>query len=141
MKVDDYVEELGETLGEALLRPTRIYADACNAVLPNFEVNGIVHITGGGFYENIPRILPEGTAVVIDVDSWEKPPIFDFISKTGDIEKREMFSTFNMGIGMMMVVDSGEAQAALEALRNAGEKAWIIGDIAEDKGEKVVLNL
>ena len=130
MKVDDYVEELGETLGEALLRPTRIYADACNAVLPNFEVNGIVHITGGGFYENIPRILPEGTAVVIDVDSWEKPPIFDFISKT-----------VNMGIGMMMVVDSGEAQAALEALRNAGEKAWIIGDIAEDKGEKVVLNL
>ena len=141
MKVDDYVEELGETLGEALLRPTRIYADACNAVLPNFEVNGIVHITGGGFYEIIPRILPEGTSVVIDVDSWEKPPIFDFISKTGDIEKREMFSTFNMGIGMMMVVDSGEAQAALEALRNAGEKAWIIGDIAEDKGEKVVLNL
>ena len=141
MKVDDYVEELGETLGEALLRPTRIYADACNAVLPNFVVNGIVHITGGGFYENIPRILPEGTAVVINVDSWEKPPIFDFISKTGNIEKKEMFSTFNMGIGMMMVVEAGEAQAALEALKNAGEKAWIIGDIAEDKGEKVVLNL
>ena len=141
MKVDDYVEELGETLGEALLRPTRIYADACNAVLPNFVVNGIVHITGGGFYENIPRILPEGTAVVINVDSWEKPPIFDFISKTGNIEKKEMFSTFNMGIGMMMVVEAEEAQAALEALKNAGEKAWIIGDIAEDKGEKVVLNL
>lgn len=141
MKVDDYVEDLGETLGEALLRPTRIYADACNAVLPNFAVNGIVHITGGGFYENIPRILPEDAAVVIDVNSWEKPPIFDYISKTGNIEPKEMFSTFNMGIGMMMVVEAEGADAALKALTDAGEKAWIIGDIAEDKGEKVVLNL
>lgn len=141
MKVDDYVEDLGETLGEALLRPTRIYADACNAVLPDFAVNGIVHITGGGFYENIPRILPEDAAVVIDVNSWEKPPIFDYISKTGNIEPKEMFSTFNMGIGMMMVVEAEDADAALKALTDAGEKAWIIGDIAEDKGEKVVLNL
>ena len=141
MKVDDYVEELGETLGEALLRPTRIYADACNAVLPNFTVNGIVHITGGGFYENIPRILPEGTAVVIDTESWEKPPIFDYISKTGNIEKKEMFSTFNMGIGMMMVVEAEDADQALKALADAGEKAWIIGDIAEEQGERVVLDL
>lgn len=110
-------------------------------MLPNFAVNGIVHITGGGFYENIPRILPEDAAVVIDVNSWEKPPIFDYISKTGNIESKEMFSTFNMGIGMMMVVEAEDADAALKALTDAGEKAWIIGDIAEDKGEKVVLNL
>ena len=140
MKVTDYVEELGQTLGEALLTPTKIYAKACDAVLPNFDVNGIVHITGGGFYENIPRILPEGTAVSINVGSWSVPPVFPYIKKCGNIDREEMFSTYNMGVGMMMVVNEADADAVLAALRAAGETADIIGDIVEDKGQKVILN-
>lgn len=140
MDVKDYVDELGMTLGEALLTPTKIYANACDAVLPNFDVKGIVHITGGGFYENIPRILPEGTAVSIDVGTWDVPPIFPYIKKCGNIDRKEMFSTYNMGVGMMMVVDAADADAVVEALRAAGETANIIGEIVEDKGEKVILN-
>ena len=140
MKVTDYVEELGQTLGEALLTPTKIYAKACDAVLPAFDVKGIVHITGGGFYENIPRILPEGTAVSIDVGTWKVPPIFPYIKKCGNIDRKEMFSTYNMGVGMMMVVDAADADAVVESLRAAGETANIIGEIVEDKGERVILN-
>ena len=137
MKVSDYVEELGQTLGEALLTPTRIYADACGAVLPKFDVKGIVHITGGGFYENIPRILPEGTAAVIDAGAWTAPPIFGYIEKCGNIDIREMFSTYNMGIGMMMVVDEKDADAVVSALKAAGEDAAVIGEIVEKTGESV----
>ena len=140
MKVTDYVEELGQTLGEALLTPTRIYAKACDAVLPKFDVKGIVHITGGGFFENIPRILPEGTAVSIDVGTWDVPPIFPYIKKCGNIDRKEMFSTFNMGVGMMMVVDTADADAVVKALNEAGEKASVIGEIVPDNGEKVILN-
>ncbi len=140
MKVTDYVEDLGETLGEALLTPTRIYAKACDAVLPNFDVKGIVHITGGGFFENIPRILPEGTAVSIDVGTWKVPPVFPYIKKCGNIDRKEMFSTFNMGVGMMMVVDAADADAVVKALQAAGEDASVIGEIVEEKGEKVILN-
>jgi phosphoribosylformylglycinamidine cyclo-ligase len=140
MDVKDYVEDLGMTLGEALLTPTKIYANACDAVLPKFDVNGIVHITGGGFYENIPRILPEGTAVDIDINSWQPPAIFPYIQKCGNIDTKEMFSTYNMGVGMMMMVDAEIADAVLESLRAAGETANIIGEIVEDKGERVVLN-
>ncbi|MEE0773171.1 MAG: phosphoribosylformylglycinamidine cyclo-ligase [Anaerovoracaceae bacterium] len=140
MKVTDYVEELGETLGEALLRPTKIYANACGAVLPDFHVNGIVHITGGGFYENIPRILPEGTAVSIDAGAWDAPPIFPYIASCGNIDREEMFSTYNMGIGMMMIVDADDAEAVKDALLKAGEKAYIIGDVVEDQGSRVKIS-
>ena len=140
MSVDKYVEDLGETLGEALLRPTKIYAKACDAVLPQFDVKGIVHITGGGFYENIPRILPEGMAVSINVGTWEIPKIFSYIEKCGNIDRREMFSTYNMGVGMMMVVDEKDADAVVAVLTEAGEKASIIGEIIQDNGEKVVVN-
>ncbi|MDO4545612.1 MAG: phosphoribosylformylglycinamidine cyclo-ligase [Bacillota bacterium] len=140
MQVSDYVDELGQTLGEALLTPTKIYAKACDAVLPDFDVKGIVHITGGGFFENIPRILPEGAAVSIDVGTWEVPPIFPYIKKCGNIDRKEMFSTYNMGVGMMMVVEEDDAEAVVKALRDAGETANVIGTIIEDQGEKVVLN-
>lgn len=140
MDVADYVEDLGETLGEALLRPTKIYAGACEAVLPHFDVKGIVHITGGGFYENIPRILPEGTAVSIDVGTWDVPPIFPYIKKCGNIDREEMFSTYNMGVGMMMVVDAADADAVVSALTDAGEKAWVIGDIVAREDADVVIN-
>ncbi|MBQ8151215.1 MAG: phosphoribosylformylglycinamidine cyclo-ligase [Firmicutes bacterium] len=140
MDVHDYVEELGETLGEALLRPTKIYAGACEAVLPNFDVKGIVHITGGGFYENIPRILPEGTAASINVGTWDVPPIFPYIKKCGNIDREEMFSTYNMGVGMMMVVDAADAEAVVAALNEAGEKAAIIGEIVESDTDDVIIN-
>lgn len=137
MTTGDYVDELGTTLGEALLTPTRIYGKACSSVFEVCDVNGIVHITGGGFYENIPRIIPEGLGVCINPDSWEVPPIFRFIQKMGNIELKEMFSTFNMGIGMMMVVDAGKKDMVLSALKEAGEKAWVIGEIEKGKGVSI----
>lgn len=137
MSADDMVEELGSTLGEALITPTRIYAKACNAALEKSEINGIVHITGGGFYENIPRIIPEGLGVSIRMGSWRIPPVFQYIKKTGNIELKEMFSTFNMGIGMMMMVDPAHTETVLSALVKAGEKAAVIGEIV--KGQGVVI--
>lgn len=139
MKVDTYVDELGQTLGEALLTPTKIYAAACNAVLPKYDVKGIVHITGGGFFENIPRILPEGLAAKIKVDTWKVPPIFPYIKKCGNIDKIEMFSTFNMGVGMMMIASAKDADAAVKDLRAAGETADIIGQIVKSDSERVIL--
>ena len=140
MGVDEYVDELGQTLGEALLTPTKIYANACGAVLPKFDVKGIVHITGGGFFENIPRILPDDTAAVIDTDAWQIPPIFTYIEKCGNIDRKEMFSTYNMGIGMMMVVDADDAAGVVEALKAAGENAAVIGEIRQGTDDRVVLS-
>jgi phosphoribosylformylglycinamidine cyclo-ligase len=138
MSVDDSVPELGTTLGEALLVPTKIYAGACGAVLDTCSVNGIVHITGGGFYENIPRIIPEGLGVRIRTGSWQIPPVFQYIQKKGNIERKEMFSTFNMGIGMMMIVDREQKDAALSALEKAGEQATVIGEIVKGQGVEIV---
>lgn len=138
--VDTEIDELGETLGEALLRPTRIYANACGAVTPNFDVKGIVHITGGGFFENIPRVLPDDIAVSIDRGTWKELPIFGLIQKCGDIEDMEMFSTFNMGIGMMMFVDEKDADAVVKALKDAGEEASVIGKTVKFEKEKVIIN-
>ena len=140
MGVDEYVDELGQTLGEALLTPTKIYANACGAVLPKFDVKGIVHITGGGFFENIPRKLPDDTAAVIDTDAWQIPPIFTYIEKCGNIDRKEMFSTYNMGIGMMMVVDADDAAGVVEALKAAGENAAVIGEIRQRTDDSVVLS-
>lgn len=134
MSVDDVVGELGTTLGEALITPTKIYAKACAAVFETCDVNGIVHITGGGFYENIPRIIPEGLGVSIQLGSWRIPPIFQYIKKMGNIELKEMFATFNMGIGMMMVVDPDKTDTVLSALKRAGEKASVIGEIVQGHG-------
>ena len=139
MDVKDHVEELGMSLGEALLTPTKIYANACNAVIPKFDVKGIVHITGGGFFENIPRILPEGLAAKIKVGTWKVPPIFPYIKKCGNIDKMEMFSTFNMGVGMMMFVDAKDSDAVVKALRSAGETADIIGQVVKTDDDKVIL--
>ena len=110
---------------------------ACNAVLSKHYVNGILHITGGGFFENIPRIMPKGLGVSIKTDSWERPLIFKYIESKGNIEEKEMFSTFNMGVGMMMVVKPEIAQEVVEILSQAGEKAFIIGEVV--KGEGVAL--
>jgi phosphoribosylaminoimidazole synthetase len=138
MSTEDQVEELGTTLGEALITPTKIYAKACNAVFEKSDVNGIVHITGGGFYENIPRIIPEGLGVRIQFGSWQMPPIFQYIQKMGNIEREEMFSTFNMGIGMMMIVEAGRKEEILSALESAGEKAAVIGEIVKGQGVSIL---
>ena len=135
MKLNDIVDELDEELGEALLRPTKIYANACEAVLPKFDVNGIVHITGGGFYENIPRILPEGTAADIEIGSWKIPEIFLYMKEHGNVSEKEMFSTFNMGVGMSVVIDKNDADRAIDILKANGEDAYVMGEVvSSDKG-------
>ena len=137
--INEYIDELGETLGEALLRPTKIYYDVVTAALAACKVKGIVHITGGGFYENIPRVIPEGLSVLIDKNSWGKAPIFNYIAKCGAIEEREMFSTFNMGVGMMMIVDASDADVLLKALNAIGGNANLIGEVTEALEERIVI--
>ena len=134
MNINEEIDELGETLGNNLLTPTKIYTKACNAVLKKVDVDGIVHITGGGFFENIPRIIPKGLGVMINMGSWEAPPIFNYIKEKGDIEVEEMFATFNMGIGLMMFVKENNAQAAINCINQAGEKAYVIGKVIEGNG-------
>ncbi len=129
MTVNSYLEELGCTLGEALLTPTRIYVEVCRKVMDKFHVKGMVHMTGGGFYENIPRILPEGLGVEVELGSWDMLPIFETIQSLGSIKTEEMFKTFNMSIGMIMVMNPSEAQEVLEYLDGIGEKAYIIGSV------------
>ncbi len=131
-----YYDELGETLGEALLRPTRIYVKALKAVKEaGITVKGCSHVTGGGFYENIPRMLPEGARAQIRKDSYPVLPIFKLLQKTGSIEEHMMYNTFNMGIGMVLALDAADAEKAVAALEAAGEKAYVIGKvIAGEKG-------
>lgn len=132
-----YVPELSKTLGEELLTPTKIYVKpvvkACEAGI----VKGISHITGGGFYENIPRTLPEGLAAKIDKKAVNVLPIFELIMKTGKIDERDMFNTYNMGVGMILITDKNDADKAISILEENGEKPYIIGEIT--KGEKGVL--
>lgn len=137
-QVSEYVEELGETLGEALLRPTRLYTAAVNAATAAGEVKGLVHITGGGFFENIPRILPKGLAAEIQMGSWPLPPIFRYIHQRGGTPERDMYATFNMGIGMMLVAAPKEAENILSVLKEAGEAPCQIGRIVSaHKGDEV----
>ena len=138
--INAHVDELGMSLGECLLTPTKIYAGACNAV-GDIDVKGIIHITGGGFYENVPRIIPDGLAAEFDMDSFEILPIFKYIQKCGDIETREMFSTFNMGIGMMIIVSREDEADIIDALKQAGEEPQVIGLIVKEGPEgKVVIH-
>ena len=134
--LNTYYDSLGETLGEALLAPTRIYVKTLKNIKDaGVKVKGCSHITGGGFYENIPRMLPEGIRAVIKKDSYEVPPIFNMLSKDGDIAEQMMYNTFNMGIGMVLAVDSGDTETVMKAIEAAGEKAYIIGETqAGEKG-------
>ena len=135
--LNEYKEELGMTLGEALLTPTKIYVKALKAVKQaGITIKGCSHITGGGFYENIPRMLPDGVRAVVDKNSYEVPAIFRLLAKEGDIAEEMMYNTYNMGIGMMLALDASDADAAVEALRKAGETAWIVGRV--EAGEKGV---
>jgi len=128
----------GKTIAETLLTPTKIYVKSVLALLEKVDVKGISHITGGGFYENIPRSIPDGLCAKIDKSAVKVLPIFDLIAKTGNIPERDMYNTYNMGVGMSIVVPADKAQEALEILRAHGEDAYLIGEIV--KGEdKVVL--
>ena len=135
--LDTYHEELGKTLGEALLAPTRIYVKALRSVKEaGVTIKGCSHITGGGFYENIPRMLPDGVKAVVKKDSYEVPAIFKMLAKEGTIEEHMMYNTFNMGIGMVLAVDPADVDKTIEALAKTGDQAWVIGEIAD--GEKGV---
>ena len=132
-------EELGgKTVAEALLTPTKIYVKSVLALLEKVDVKGISHITGGGFYENIPRSIPDGLCAEIDKAAVKILPIFDLIAKTGNIPERDMFNTYNMGVGMSIVVPAAEAETALELLKANGEDAYVIGKIVKGE-EKVIL--
>ncbi len=133
----EYIPELGETLGDALLRPTKIYVRALKSVRDaGVRVKGCSHVTGGGFYENIPRMLPDGIRAKVLKDSYEVPAVFRLLQKRGQIEEHMMYNTFNMGIGMVLAMDPADVQTALKALADAGEKAYVIGSVAA--GEKGV---
>ena len=127
----------GKTLGDALLAPTKIYVKPVLKLLETVSVRGISHITGGGFYENIPRSIPEGLCAVIDRRAVRVLPVFDLIAKEGNISERDMFNTFNMGVGMSIVVPGNEADTALSLLHEAGEDAYIIGKIEENGNERI----
>ena len=134
--LDRYADRLGKPLGETLLTPTKIYVKPILQLMEQVTVKSISHITGGGFYENIPRAIPEGYQAVIQRDAVDVLPIFQLIQEVGNIPERDMFNTFNMGVGMCVVVSRQEADKAVEVLRSRGEKAKIIGEI--QKGEHTV---
>ncbi len=135
-----YSESLGTSLGEALLAPTKIYVKALKSVKnAGVNIKGCSHITGGGFYENIPRMFPDGIGARIRLDSYEVPPVFDMIQKDGRIEKEMMYNTYNMGIGMMLSLDGADVDRTVKAIEEAGEKAFVVGEtIASDKKEIVL---
>jgi phosphoribosylformylglycinamidine cyclo-ligase len=136
--LDTYYDELGRTLGEALLEPTRIYVHMMKSLKnAGVRVKGCSHITGGGFYENIPRMLPEGAKAVIRKDSYEVPALFRLMQKTGDIDDQMMYNTYNMGLGMVLCVGKEDVDRAMEAIKSSGETPYVVGNI--ENGEKGVV--
>ncbi len=137
--LNTYYDELGKTLGEALLAPTKIYVKALKSVKnAGVKIKGCSHITGGGFYENIPRMLPEGIRAEVKKDSYEIPPIFKMLQREGQIAEQMMYNTFNMGVGMVLAVDPSDADKTIEAIKAAGEEAFILGQaVAGEKGVTV----
>ena len=128
--LDTYYEELGTTLGETLLTPTRIYVKALKAVRDaGVTIKGCSHITGGGFYENIPRMLPAGTMAAVLKDSYPVPPIFRLLQQKGGLEEKMMYNTYNMGLGMVLAVDAADVQQTVNALQTAGEQAYLVGEV------------
>ena len=128
--LDTYYDELGATLGETLLTPTRIYVKALKSVRDaGVVIKGCSHVTGGGFYENIPRMLPDGVAAVVHKDSYPVPPIFKLLQDKGNLEKKMMYNTYNMGLGMVLAVDPADADKTLNALKAAGESAYVVGEV------------
>ena len=134
--LDTYYDELGKTLGEALIEPTRIYVKALKSVNDaGITIKGCSHITGGGFYENIPRMLPDGVRAQVKKDSYEVPAIFKLLAKKGDIDEHMMYNTYNMGVGMCLAIDPADADKTIAAIEAAGDKAFVLGTVvAGEKG-------
>ena len=134
--LDTYYDELGKTLGEALIEPTRIYVKALTSVKDaGITIKGCSHITGGGFYENIPRMLPDGVRAQVKKDSYEVPAIFKLLAKKGDIDEHMMYNTYNMGVGMCLAIDPADADKTIAAIEAAGDKAFVLGTVvAGEKG-------
>ncbi len=131
LKCNDHIAELGHTLGEELLKPTKIYSETIQHLIKDLPIHGLAHITGGGIEDNLLRILPRACEVEIRRESWDTPPIFDFLKKAGNVEEAEMLRTFNNGIGMIAVVPGSASQDVLERLTAMNEKAYLIGEIVE----------
>lgn len=135
--LNTYYDELGKTLGEALIAPTKIYVKALKSVKEaGVTIKGCSHITGGGFYENIPRMLPEGAHAVVKKDSYEVPAIFKLLQSKGELEEKMMYNTYNMGLGMVLALDKSQVEAAVEAIKAAGEIPYVVGHV--EAGEKGV---
>ena len=134
--LNTYYDELGRTLGEALIEPTKIYVKALRSVKEaGVTIKGCSHITGGGFYENIPRMLPDGVNAHVKKDSYPIPPIFELMRKKGQLEEKLMYNTYNMGLGMVLALDPADADKAIVAIETAGEKAYLVGEVkAGEKG-------
>ena len=141
MKLEKRVEEIGEVLGEALLRPTRIYVKTILNLTRDFNIGGIAHITGGGITGNLPRVIPKGCKAVVRKRAWEIPPIFGFLKEKGNIPEEEMLRTFNNGIGMILVVRSKDVQEISARLHSLGEKAFIIGEVGKTEREQEKIEL
>ena len=133
--VDDQIPELGCTLGEELLRPTRIYVESLLNIFRKHKINGLIHNTGGGFIDNVPRVLPAGCKATIDPSSWIVPPIFSFLEKNGNISKPEMYRTFNMGIGMIVIVNDDTVEDVMQQFKALGETPYVIGEILPTQDE------
>ncbi|HOK62399.1 MAG TPA: phosphoribosylformylglycinamidine cyclo-ligase [Soehngenia sp.] len=130
-KVDDHIEEFGKTLGEELLTPTRIYVKEVLDLLKSYEIKAMSHITGGGFYENIPRMLKDGLRAAVDMSEFDTPAVFQYIQKLGEIDNKEMYRTFNMGIGLVMVLDKEAASEIISLYKSRSEKIYVVGEIIE----------
>ena len=135
-KADTYLDRLGRTVGEEMLEPTRIYVKAVLPLLDKFDIRGMAHITGGGLTENIVRVLPQGTGIVIKLGTWDIPSVFDLIKEKGEIEEQEMLRTFNMGIGLVVVAAAGQAEEVMADLSARGEASCLIGEVI--KGNKEI---
>ncbi len=134
MPLDQYVEEIDGVLGEVLLTPTRIYVRAIQATVQEIDIKGMAHITGGGFVENLPRMLPAGVGAAVKLDTWKVHPIFSLLQKKGQISTHEMYQIFNMGIGLAVIVKSEDAERAVAHFKKSGEEAYIIGETVAGEG-------
>ena len=137
-KGDEYIEELGQTIGEELLTPTRLYPRICLPLIREFDIHGMVHITGGGFYENIPRALPDHMGAEVNGAAWTIPPVFRLLQEWGNVDWTEMYRTFNMGIGMVLIVSSDEADRITAQLNAQNETVYHIGHVTEGAHEVVI---
>lgn len=137
--INEYVEELGQTLGEALLIPTKIYVKTVLELIKKVDIKGISHITGGGFVENIPRMMPEGLKVNIEDGSFPILPIFELIMKKGNIDKMNMYKTFNMGIGLVLAIDKEDVEKTISCLKDLNEDVFVIGNVTKGEGIEICL--